>query len=62
MHSIDEYKVWECSICGFIYNENEGLPDEGIPAGTRWTDIPDDWVCPDCGAEKSDFMMIEIDD
>jgi len=46
-------------VCGFIYDENEGLPDEGFPPGTKWEDIPDDWVCPDCGASKADFEQIE---
>ncbi|MBS7690212.1 rubredoxin [Pseudomonas lalucatii] len=50
---------WQCIVCGFIYDEAQGLPDEGIP-GTRWEDIPADWVCPDCGADKADFEMIEI--
>ncbi len=53
-------KQWECQICGFVYDEELGLPEEGIPAGTRWEDIPDDWCCPDCGAAKHDFEMIEI--
>lgn len=53
-------KQWECQICGFIYDEELGLPEEGVPAGTRWEDIPDDWCCPDCGAAKHDFMMAVI--
>ena len=40
---------WECIVCGLIYDEKEGWPDDGIPAGTKWSDVPDDWVCPDCG-------------
>ena len=44
-----------CVICGFIYNPAIGIPDEGIPAGTAFADIPDDWCCPDCGVSKSDF-------
>jgi rubredoxin-NAD+ reductase len=54
------YKTWLCLLCGFIYREQEGWPDEGIPPGTRWQDVPDDWICPDCGAGKSDFEMTEI--
>ena len=53
-------KQWECIVCGFIYDEAEGWPDDGIPAGTRWLDVPEDWVCPDCGVGKEDFEMIEI--
>lgn len=54
------YKTWLCTICGLVYSERDGWPDEGIPPGTRWEDVPDDWVCPDCGAGKSDFEMTEI--
>lgn len=53
-------KKWQCTICGFVYDELEGLPEEGIAPGTRWADIPEVWACPDCGAAKSDFEMIEI--
>lgn len=55
-----EFKTWLCVICGLTYNEADGWPDDGIAPGTRWADIPDDWMCPDCGAEKSDFQMVEI--
>jgi rubredoxin len=53
-------KKWRCNVCDFIYDESEGLPVEGIEAGTAWDDIPDDWVCPDCGVGKSDFQMVEM--
>jgi rubredoxin len=53
-------RKWECVVCGFIYDEAEGLPEEGIPPGTAWDDVPDDWVCPDCGVGKDDFEMVEI--
>ncbi len=53
-------RKWQCIVCGFIYDEEKGLPEEGIPPGTRWEDIPDDWVCPECGAGKEDFEMVEI--
>lgn len=53
-------KKWQCFFCGFIYDEELGLPDEGIPPGTRWEDVPEDWVCPGCGATKADFAMIEL--
>ena len=52
-------KKWKCIVCGFIYDEAKGMPDEGIAAGTRWADIPEDWACPDCGTLKSDFEMVE---
>ena len=53
-------KKYECVVCGFIYDEAVGLPEEGLAAGTRWDDIPADWLCPDCGVCKSDFTMREI--
>ncbi|MEJ2213169.1 MAG: rubredoxin [Gammaproteobacteria bacterium] len=53
-------KKYMCVVCGFVYDEENGLPEEGISAGTRWDDIPADWVCPECGVSKSDFEMIEI--
>jgi rubredoxin len=53
------YRKYECVVCGFIYDEAEGLPDEGIPPGTRWEELPDDWLCPDCGVGKEDFDLID---
>ena len=53
--------TYECNTCGFLYDEAQGLPDEGIPPGTHWEDIPDDWVCPECGATKSDFTPVQFD-
>jgi rubredoxin len=52
-----KYQKYECVICGFIYDEAEGLPGDGFPPGTLWKDIPDDWECPDCGISKSDFDL-----
>ena len=49
-----------CLICGFIYNEEVGHPESGLAAGTRWTDIPMNWTCPECGARKDDFEMVQI--
>lgn len=51
-----------CMICGLIYDEAEGWPDDGIAPGTAWKDVPETWVCPDCGAGKLDFTMVEIQD
>ena len=45
-----KYKKWECIVCGLIYDEELGWPDDGIEPGTAWDDVPDDWLCPDCGA------------
>ena len=44
-----------CSICGYIYDEATGIPEAGIAPGTKWEDLPDDWVCPICGATKAEF-------
>lgn len=49
---------WICEACGFIYDEAEGDPDGGIAPGTRFEDIPDNWVCPVCGARKMDFSPL----
>jgi rubredoxin---NAD+ reductase len=50
---------WECIVCGLIYDEAKGWPDDGIPPGTRWEDVPEDWLCPDCGVGKEDFERLE---
>ena len=44
-----------CSVCGYVYDPAVGDPENGIAAGTAFTDLPDDWVCPVCGAEKDQF-------
>ena len=54
------FRTFMCVVCGFLYNEGEGWPDDGIAPGTRWEDVPETWTCPDCGVTKSDFEMIEI--
>ena len=54
------YRTYQCGTCGFIYDEAVGDPDEGLAPGTRWADIPDDWVCPICGTPKADFDLIEL--
>lgn len=53
-------KRYMCVICGYVYDEAKGVPEEGIAPGTRWEDVPVTWGCPDCGASKSDFEMVEI--
>jgi len=50
---------YECTLCGYIYDPEVGDEDSGIPAGTPFEDLPDDWVCPLCGAGKEDFEEIE---
>ncbi len=44
-----------CSVCGYIYDEEKGIPEAGIAPGTEWKDLPEDWVCPLCGATKQEF-------
>ena len=48
-----------CHVCGYIYDPETGDPDFGIAAGTAFNDLPDDWVCPDCGALKGDFEKVD---
>lgn len=50
---------WECIVCGLVYDEKDGWPDDGIAPGTRWEDVPEDWLCPDCGVGKEDFELLE---
>jgi len=54
------FKKWQCVLCTFAYDEALGMPEDGIPTGTRWQDVPNTWSCPDCSASKSDFQMIEV--
>jgi len=44
-----------CSVCGYVYDPEEGDPDNGVDAGTTFADISDDWICPICSAEKDQF-------
>lgn len=50
-----EFNKYVCVVCGHVYDEAEGDLDGGIPPGTLWDDVPNEWVCPECGAAKSDF-------
>ena len=52
-------KKYECSVCGYVYDPVEGDPENGITAGTAFEDLPDDWVCPICGASKDDFREVD---
>jgi rubredoxin len=54
------YRVWQCLLCSFSYDEAKGMPDEGVAAGTRWEDVPDTWTCPDCATSKADFDMVVV--
>lgn len=54
------FNSYLCVICGFIYEEEKGCPEDGIAPGTRWDQVPPNWTCPDCGARKDDFELIQI--
>ncbi|MFC1926523.1 rubredoxin [Chloroflexota bacterium] len=49
---------WQCDVCGYIYDPGVGDPDNGVPPGTSFEALPDDWVCPQCGASKDEFSEI----
>ncbi len=48
-----------CDVCGWIYDPEVGDPDNGVPAGTQFEDISDEWVCPLCGLGKDVFSVVE---
>ena len=49
---------WECQVCGYVYEEENGDPDRGVDPGTKFEDLAEDWVCPVCGAEKDQFKKL----
>ncbi len=56
---INPMKKYKCEVCGYIYDESKGDPDGDIPAGTKWEDLPEDWECPECGASRDEFELVE---
>jgi rubredoxin len=60
LKKMSDSTTWMCLICGWMYNEAEGAPADGIAAGTKWADVPMNWTCPECGARKEDFEMVQI--
>ncbi len=58
--SSEPFKTWKCNVCGLVYDEAEGWPEDGLAAGTRWEDVPAGWCCPECGARKEDFEMVDF--
>ena len=50
---------WECRVCGYIYDPAKGDPDNGVNAGTTFENLPEDWVCPSCGANKDLFDKLD---
>lgn len=55
-----ESEQWMCLECGWIYDVAYGDPERGVPAGTPWDKVPPDWVCPECGAPKSEFEKVDF--
>jgi len=53
-------KTYMCVVCGYVYEEAEGRPEDGIAPGTDWADVPADWMCPECNVGKAQFQMVEI--
>ncbi|MFY8042610.1 MAG: rubredoxin [Rhodoferax sp.] len=53
-------KTYICIVCGFVYDEAAGRPEDGIAPGTVWSDVPESWECPDCGVAKADFEVVTI--
>ena len=52
--------VWMSMLCGWIYEEVKGDPQSGLPPGTRWEDVAEEWRCPDCGSSKDVFNMVML--
>ncbi len=50
---------YECTVCGYIYDPEQGDADSGVAPGTAFESLPEDWVCPVCGAGKEDFSKLE---
>jgi len=58
--AVTQSTTWMCLICGWIYDESTGDPEHGVPPGTPWDAVPLNWTCPECGARKEDFEMVQI--
>jgi rubredoxin len=52
-------EMWKCMVCGYIYDPEEGDPEHGVEPGTAFEDLPEDWVCPECGASKDLFEKLD---
>ena len=53
---------WRCTMCGYVYDPEEGDPDNDVEPRTSFEDLPPDWTCPDCGASPEDFDELELDE
>ncbi|MEO6973884.1 MAG: rubredoxin [Rhodoferax sp.] len=56
----DPLATWVCLVCGSCYDERVGALAGGIAPGTSWRDVPENWLCPDCGVSKAEFEMVQI--
>jgi rubredoxin len=56
---VQKLDKWKCTVCGYIYDPEQGDPDHGIKPGTPFEKLPDDWLCPVCGAPKDQFVKKE---
>jgi rubredoxin len=56
----DGMDLYECLVCGYIYDPEAGDPAGGIPPGVEFSALPEDWVCPECGAGKDQFVIVQI--
>ncbi|HCS73560.1 MAG TPA: rubredoxin [Clostridiales bacterium] len=52
-------KKYECTVCGYVYDPEVGDPENGVAPGTAFEDLPEDWVCPECGVEKDLFEALD---
>ena len=55
----DKKQIYVCSVCGYVYDPELGDPDNGVEAGTEFANLPEDWVCPLCGASQDDFSPLD---
>ena len=58
VHKEEKMSKYKCLVCGYIYYPNVGDPDNGIAPGTSFEDLPDSWVCPECGVGKDQFEKV----
>jgi rubredoxin len=54
----DDMEKWECQACGYVYDPEKGDPDNGVAPGTPFEELPEDWVCPQCGVGKEMFQKL----
>ncbi|NLB88092.1 MAG: rubredoxin [Syntrophomonadaceae bacterium] len=54
----DKDTKYECNVCAYIYDPEEGVPENGIAPDTAFDDLPADWVCPACGVDKTEFAPV----